>query len=91
MLETASAGRPAARVAAGALAKQLLDPFGITVFGYVVEVGPIVVRSMPGTLAKQRTIRDQSALYTLNPVQDAEIIARIDQNGKRRGHFGRRD
>ena len=75
VLERASARETAARVAAGALAKQLLDPFGITVFGYVVEVGPIVVHPLPGTLAQQRTIRDQSALYTLNPDQDAEIFA----------------
>ena len=79
VLERASARETAARVAAGALAKQLLDPFGITVFGYVVEVGPIVVRPLPGTLAQQREIRDRSALYTLNPDQDAEIFACIDR------------
>ncbi len=57
----------------------MLDPFGITVFGYVVEVGPIVVHPLPGTLAQQREIRDRSALYTLNPDQDAEIFACIDR------------
>jgi chorismate synthase len=79
VLERASARETAARVAAGALAKQLLDPFGITVFGSVVEVGPIVVRPLPGTLAQQRTIRDKSVIYTLDPGQDAEIIACIDR------------
>jgi chorismate synthase len=79
VLERASARETAARVAAGAVAKQLLGPFGIAVLGYVVEVGPIVVRALSGTLAEQRGARDQSALYTLNPKQDGEILARIDR------------
>ena len=39
VLERASARETAVRVAAGALAKQLLAAFDITVFGYVTEVG----------------------------------------------------
>ena len=39
VLERASARETAVRVAAGALAKQLLAEFGITAFGYVVELG----------------------------------------------------
>ena len=79
VLERASARETAARVAAGALAKQLLDPFGIAVFGFVVEVGPIVVRPPAGHACPTAGMRDQSALYTLNPDQDAEIIACIDR------------
>jgi chorismate synthase len=79
ILERASARETAAKVAAGALAKQLLSPFGITVFGYVVEVGPIVIHSKPGTLDEQHSLRDKSELYTLNPDQDAEIKVLIDQ------------
>ena len=79
VLERASARETAARVAAGALAKQLLSPFGITVFGYVTEVGPVVVRSRPGTIQQQRALRDQSELYTLNPEQDDEIKTLIDR------------
>jgi chorismate synthase len=79
VLERASARETTVRVAAGALAKQLLDPFGISVFGYVVEVGSIAVRAQPGTLAEQRARRDRSKLYTLNPDQDAEAAALVDQ------------
>ncbi len=39
ILERASARETAARVAAGALAGQLLGAFGITALGYVVELG----------------------------------------------------
>jgi chorismate synthase len=79
ILERASARETAARVAAGALAKQLLSPFGIEVFGYVVEVGPIPIRSRPGTLSEQRALREKSEIYSLNPDQDGEVKALIDQ------------
>lgn len=79
ILERASARETAARVAAGALARQLLTPFGIDVFGYVVELGSIVVKPKPGTLDQQRALRDQSELYTINPEQDAEIKKLIDR------------
>jgi chorismate synthase len=78
VLERASARETTARVAAGALATQLLAPFGITVFGYVVAVGPVAVPPQPGTLAEQRALRDRSALYTLDPDRDTELTAMID-------------
>jgi chorismate synthase len=80
VLERASARETAVRVAAGALAKQLLTPLRINVFGYVVEVGPIQIGRQPGTLAELRALRDASQLYTLNPAQDAEITALIGQS-----------
>lgn len=79
ILERASARETAARVAAGALAKQLLDHFGIATFGYVAELGPIKITSRPGTLDEQRAIRDASEIYSLNPDQDAEITILIDR------------
>lgn len=82
VLERASARETTVRVAAGALAKQLLSAFGITAFGYVVELGGIVAPPEPGTLAEQKTIRDASELYTLNPQRDEEIKRLIDQCGK---------
>jgi chorismate synthase len=82
ILERASARETAARVAVGALAKQLLSPLGITVFGYVVELGGIAVRPKPGTLQQQRELRDQSELYTLNPDQDQELKDLIDKARK---------
>jgi chorismate synthase len=78
VLERASARETAARVAAGALAGQLLAQFGIMVFGYVVRVGPIGVEARPGTLAQQRAWRDASVLFTLNPGQDDELKGLID-------------
>jgi chorismate synthase len=82
VLERASARETAVRVAAGALAKQLLKPFGITAFGYVVELGGIAIEAQPGTLDEQLKLRDSSEIYSLNPAQDAEIKALIDAKGK---------
>ena len=61
---------------------------GIAVFGYVVQVGPIAVRRQPGTLAEQRALRDTSELYTLNPDQDAEFTALIDEAQKQGDTLG---
>jgi chorismate synthase len=82
VLERASARETTVRVAAGALAKQLLGQFGITAFGYVAELGGIKIEPRPGTLEEQRALRDASELYALNPAQDGEIKALIDQCGK---------
>ncbi|HYO23755.1 MAG TPA: chorismate synthase [Lacipirellulaceae bacterium] len=82
VLERASARETAARVAAGALVKQLLAQFGITVFGFVAEVGDQVISPVAGSLEEWRAIRDQSELYGLNPERDDAIKALIDRVGK---------
>ncbi len=82
VLERASARETTVRVAAGALAKQLLKPFGITALGYVVELGGISLTPKGGTLEEQRKLRDASEIYSLNPEQDDEIKALIDAKGK---------
>lgn len=79
ILERASARETAVRVAAGALARQLLLQFGIETVGYVVEVGGLKVPATTGTIAELRTRRDQSAIYSLDPGKDAEATALIDQ------------
>lgn len=78
VLERASARETAARVAAGALAKQLLGQFQITAFGYVVELGGIRIEPAAGTLAQQRALRDASTLYTLDPNLDGKLKELID-------------
>ncbi len=85
-LERASARETTVRVAAGALAKQLLSQFGIEVIGYVVELGgqPIVTGEdvLSKTIAERRAVRDTSEIYSLNPAQDGEFKSLIDACGK---------
>jgi len=82
VLERASARETAVRVAAGALAKQLLAEFGISVFGYVVELGGEKIEPVEAPLHRLREIRDESAIYGLNLEQDEPIKQLIDAAGK---------
>ena len=82
ILERASARETSVRVAAGALAKQLLAEFGISAFGYVVELGGEAIEPVEGTLDELRAVRDASAVYGLDPDRDAAIKALIDAAGK---------
>jgi chorismate synthase len=82
VLERASARETAVRVAAGALAKQLLGEFGITAFGYVVELGGEAITPVDAPLEKLREIRDESEVYGLDLARDAAIKELIDQTGK---------
>jgi chorismate synthase len=69
-------------VAAGALAKQLLAEFGISAFGYVVELGGERSEPIDRPPDELRAIRDQSAVYGLNLDRDEAIKAHIDAAGK---------
>ena len=82
VLERASARETAVRVAAGALAKQLLTAFDISVFGYVLEIGPERIEPVEGTLDELRAIRDESEVYSLNLERDPAIKEMIDRTGK---------
>ncbi len=82
VLERASARETAVRVAAGALAKQLLAEFGITAFGYVVELGGERIEAVDAPLDRLRSIRDQSAIYGLNMARDDAIKQLIDAAAK---------
>lgn len=88
ILERASARETAVRVAAGALAKQLLAALDITVFGYVVEVGGEKIDPVDGTVEELKAIRDQSELYGLNLERDPAIKAMIDEAGKQGDTLG---
>ncbi len=78
VLERASARETAVRVAAGALARQLLRIFGIETIGYVTEIGRLAVETPVGTIEEQRQLRDSSSVYTLAPQRDKEFEQLID-------------
>lgn len=82
VLERASARETTVRVAAGALAKQLLAEFGIAVLGYVVELGGQKIELQQGTIDEHRKLRDESIIYSLNPKQDDQFKQLIDAAGK---------
>ncbi len=88
VLERASARETAVRVAAGALAKQILSPFGITALGYVVELGGVVIEPRQGTIEQLRALRDESVVYSLDPDRDEEIKTLIDRTRRQGDTLG---
>src|SRR5438046_534748 len=82
ILERASARETTVRVAAGALARQLLAQFGITAIGYVVELGGIKLDVPDLPLGERIKLRDASEIYSLDPKRDAEVKHLIDETGK---------
>lgn len=82
VLERASARETTMRTAVGALAKQLLEPLGISVLGYVVSIAAVCVPPPVAPPDELRRRRDQSELYTLDPSRDGELKALIDSAQK---------
>jgi chorismate synthase len=79
ILERASARETAARVAAGALARRLLDEFGVEIGSHVLSLGGI--RAAPPAVlpAPLNEAADRSEIRVLDPSVESEIVGRIDQ------------
>ena len=77
ILERASARETTARVAAGALAKRLLDEFGVEIGSHVLSMGGIraALADLPVPLNEAS---DRSEVRVLDPAAEAAIIRRID-------------
>lgn len=82
ILERASARETAARVAAGALARRLLDEFGIDIGSHVVSLGGIKVPPVTALPSPLNPAADRSEVRVLDPAVEGAIIARIDQAKK---------
>lgn len=79
-LERASARETAARVAAGALARSLLSPFGIEVVGYVVRIRDVVASVPIGfSVGDLRTARDANEAYCPDQAAAGAMIDAIRQ------------
>ena len=78
ILERASARETTARVAAGAVCRNLLQQFGVRIASHVVHLGGIDP-ARPDPLPDDiNAVADASPLRTLDPSADARIIERID-------------
>lgn len=81
ILERASARETAARVAAGAFVRCLLEALDIQLFAHVVSIGDVRAVNLPPTTAWMRT-RNRSPLYSLDPKADRVMMETIDQAGE---------
>lgn len=79
VLERASARETAARVAAGALARLLLRPFGVETFGYVMGGMDVLVEPdvHAGSWQALRRLRDASEVYLPDAAASERFVERI--------------
>jgi len=84
ILERASARETAARVAAGALARRLLEEFGVEIGSHVVSLGGVRATAPVPLPDQLNEVADRSPVRVLDPAAEVEIIRRIDE-AKRAG------
>ena len=79
VLERASARETAARVACGAIAKQLLQQFGIEIRSHVIQLGGIPEQPLELTFDQVSSIPDDSPLHCADADAQERMIQLIDQ------------
>lgn len=84
VLERASARETAARVACGALAKQLLASFGVEIRSHVIQLGGIPEEALELSFAEVAAIPEDSPLRCADTKIQQQMIELIDQK-KREG------
>lgn len=78
VLERASARETTSRVAAGGLARQILEPFGIQVMGYCAEIGGVIANHENKTPAEIFEAADASPVRMADADAEARIIELVD-------------
>lgn len=84
ILERASARETAARVACGAIAKQLLENFGIEIKSHVIKLGSVPETPQSQTWEEIKAVSSESQLSCANRELETEMVKLIDeakQNG----------
>ena len=79
VLERASARETAARVAAGAVCKQLLARCGVQIRSGVLALGGIELLDGPPAFSDLERVDDSSPLRMVEPSREAEIVAMVDR------------
>jgi len=78
VLERASARETAARVAAGAVCRQLLAACGVEIRSGVVALGGVELLAGPPSWADLERVDDAAPLRTVAPDREAELVAAVD-------------
>jgi len=82
ILERASARETAARVAAGALARQLLEEFNIQIRSHVIKIGSVPEKPLQKSWEEICQIDDNSPLRCADPQIETRMIELIDKAKK---------
>jgi len=88
ILERASARETTARVACGALAKQLLAAFGVEVRSHVIQLGGIPGKPLELTWDEIAAIADDAPLHCADTEAEQKMIALIDETRQRGDTLG---
>lgn len=96
VLERASARETAARVAAGAVARALLEPFGVRVVGHVLRIGPVEAKRaaghdaalLSGDLDELAAAAEASPVRCADAEASAAMVAEIDRARADRDSLG---
>jgi chorismate synthase len=90
ILERASARETAARVAAGALARQLLAVFGVEIASHVIRVGGVPADDVLADAPWERiaAVQDSPVLRCIDPAIEAEMVAAVDAARERGDTLG---
>src|SRR5919112_1928215 len=88
ILERASARETTARVACGALAKQLLAAFGIEVRSHVIQLGGIPDKPLDLSWNEIAAIADDAPLHCADNEAEQKMIALIDETRQRGDTLG---
>ncbi|CAM3394728.1 chorismate synthase [Marinicrinis lubricantis] len=79
ILERSSARETAARVAVGAVARQLLAEFGIKVAGQVLRIGEVEAKRIDLPIDELIRVTEESPVRVVDKEAEAKMIAHIDQ------------
>jgi chorismate synthase len=79
ILERASARETAARVAAGAIAKQLLANFGVEIKSHVAQLGGVPEKPIEASWEDIRSINANSQLNCANQKVEQQMISAVDR------------
>jgi chorismate synthase len=88
VLERASARETAARVAAGAVAKELLRPFGVSVHSHVLRIGSVTAPERDDLDADDFAGVDESPVRSLDADAAAAMVGEIDRLRKANESLG---
>jgi len=88
VLERASARETTSRVAAGSLARQVLERFGVEVLGYVAEIGGIEANHEGLTPRQVFAAAEESSVRMADADAERDIIALIDECKKQGDTLG---
>src|SRR3954447_20542220 len=88
VLERASARETAARVAAGALAKEFLAALGVSVHSHVLQIASVSAPEPGPPAPEDFTEVDESPVRTLDPEAGERMVAEIDRLRKANESLG---